>query len=385
MLQTPKSVCTGCRACELICPQKCISMECDEYGFIYPNVNESKCVSCGLCNQVCHAASPRHSPIEISKIEEKQAYFGKYTSNEIVGLSSSGGAFSAIVDSYLNDGDFVFGSAYDENLYVCHTYTTKKDYEKLRKSKYVFSDLQRTYAEVERCLKDGKRAVFVGTPCQVAGLKSFLRRDYSELVTVDFICHGTPSARFLEEHRKYLENKFQKKVVNMDFRSKKMGWKKHCMFVTFDDGAEYLADRFEDFYFAKFMGYENLRECCYSCKYSNAGHQSDLTIADFWGITKCYPERDDDKGLSLIVSNTEKGVSLLNNEGFKKLMMLSELEWKDWKYIYKEHQYPFEKREQFLRDYKKYGWAKLADKNLIHYRCKSYASKIKRMITGTKR
>lgn len=213
-----KSDCNGCGVCALRCPKKAITMVEDEEGFLYPEIDESKCVHCGLCKKVCS-----NNP---TKINNEQTYITQNKNKDILNDSSSGGMFDILANYILDKNGIVFGVKYDNNLNVIHAYTkSKKGLEKFRHSKYVRSDLKNTYKEVEKFLKDDQYVLFTGTPCQCAGLKSYLMKDYEKLITCDIICHANPSPKVFDMFKKNLENKYSKKIINIDFRNKKKyGW-----------------------------------------------------------------------------------------------------------------------------------------------------------------
>lgn len=357
MLTINRKKCTGCHACELVCPKKCISFEKDEYGFIYPYIDREKCSYCGACEKICHAEIQDKN--EFLKKEKKQfGYYGWSKDESLIYNSSSGGAFSSIVESWLDDEGVVFGATYTEDLsYVCHQSFKKSNYAPLRKSKYVFSDPEHSYAEVKECLNKGEKVLFTGTPCQIAGLKAFLCKDYENLLTMDFICHGTPSIDMLNEHVKYVSK--GKKVIAIDFRSKKYGWRKYCLKINNSDG-EYIKSIEEDFYLYAFMKYRILRECCYFCQYSDGHHVSDITLADFWGIKSYKPDYTANKGVSLIIFNNEEALSATYT-GLKTRMELCSLEKKEYAYIYKSHdKYDYQARKETLVDIKSRGMQTLS-------------------------
>lgn len=382
MLETNMVMCTGCRACEAACPVKCISIITDEEGFLYPKVDAERCIQCGKCNKVCHAQFVNKTELTPEKMDEKFVLFGHNRATLLVEKSSSGGAFSSIAECWSAEDGVVVGSAYSEDFYVRHECCSVRNYEPLRKSKYVFSDPANTYAQVKEYLEIGKKVLFTGTPCQVAGLKAFLGKDkeYKGLLTMDFICHGTPSITMFKAHLTNLEKKEQKKIVKVDFRSKKLGWKRHCFYCQFDDGSEYVAPWHEDYYLSLFMGYNNLRKCCYHCQYSNSNQVSDITVADFWGISKCKPELDTDEGESLLVANTAKGKHLLSLLNAQCIMDLQPLEEAYWHYIYKEHKYPEEKRKQFYAQYHKEGYERMEKRFQTSRKVKNVLSDVKKRL-----
>ena len=202
-----KSKCSGCHACSSICPKKCISLVADEEGFLYPKVNEKECLNCNLCEQVC----PFLNPIGISKDEAPIAYAAKNLDEGTRTKSSSGGVFTAIAEHVIGQGGIVFGSAFDSPYNVVHIGVQKKDeLQRLRGSKYVQSKIGNTYQEAKEALVSGRVVLFTGTPCQIGGLKAFLKKDYPNLYTQDLICHGVPSPKIFKEYKKFIEKKYYK-------------------------------------------------------------------------------------------------------------------------------------------------------------------------------
>lgn len=215
-----KQDCCGCEACRQICPKACITMQRDEQGFLYPNVNESNCIDCGLCEKVCPVINQSYGHKPIS------TFAAKHLNEEIRMNSSSGGIFSALSEETINAGGIVFGACFDEEFNVIHNYaTTLVDCKHFRGSKYVQSRIGDSYIHCEKFLKEGKLVLFSGTPCQVAGLKKYLRKEYPNLLTIDVVCHGVPSPVVWQE---YLKSKFgNNKPLYINFRDKqKLGWNK---------------------------------------------------------------------------------------------------------------------------------------------------------------
>ncbi len=301
-----KEDCCGCGACLNICPKQAISMKEDECGFIYPVINEDKCIKCGQCKKVCafQNASQNNSPIEcyaaVSK-NEKQAK-----------KSASGGVFAAMATDYIDKGGVVFGAAFDEEWKVHHISVETKDQLRfLQGSKYVQSDIEMSYKEVKACLDSGRQVLFSGTPCQVAGLQSFLGQEYENLLTVDIVCHGVPSNRMFQEYIKVLESKYRGKVSDFTFRDKTIGWGINGSTIVngkkikiWQSASSYL------FYFSKGWIY---RENCYKCPYACEHRPADITLGDYWGIEKQHPEIlgkngwNESKGISCVVVNSNKG------------------------------------------------------------------------------
>lgn len=341
MIEIRNSIdCCGCNACVQRCPKQCISMRNDKEGFWYPVVEKSVCINCGLCEKVCPQINVGHP----NKPLVTFAY--KHSEKDILKKSSSGGAFTLLAEKTINDGGVVFGAAFDKDWNVAHEWVeTIEGLDKLRMSKYVQSNIGDTFKEAESFLKKGRKVLFVGTPCQIHGLKLFLRKDYENLLSVDFICHGVPSPGVWQ---KYLRNltKGEKNSVSflskhhfskldalwdIQFRNKSFGWKKYS-FVLHYNLAEPPCDSekntvssplYTDKVFAETLNENSylrgfirdlyLRPCCYECRNKSFKSCSDITLGDFWGVENTYPSLYDENGVSCMMVNTEHGTSFLND------------------------------------------------------------------------
>lgn len=342
--------CTGCRACELTCPEQCIRMEYDDEGFLYPVTGEDACVQCGLCRKSCHVLTP-----PARREDEKDGVYGWNRDESVRRNSSSGGAYSAIIHSF--GSDTAFGAVHDlDAAKVRHMSLMSSAAGPQRKSKYVFSDLENCYREAEKKLQEGQRVVFSGTPCQISGLYAYLKQDYETLITVDLICHGVPSMKVLNGHLDAVSAK--KNIERVDFRPKAYGWSRHALLIDFDERRHYLKDEIEDEYLYAFLGNYSLRKCCYDCQYSNGGHRADITLADFWGIRQMDPAYNDEKGLSLMIFNTRKGKDLL--PALQESMHLYPLERQHYAYVYTEHCYDKKKRRKYFTKFKTGGYTNAA-------------------------
>ena len=211
-----KEKCTGCRACEQICPTKCIEMVSDKEGFAYPIKNEEKCIHCGLCKKGC----PILNKIQNNK-ENQEVYTLKNKDKNVVLDSSSGGAFTSIMQSFCDDNTVIFGVKFDENLKAVHDYVYNiKDAKIFKKSKYVQSNVRNTYEKAKEFLEEGKKVLYTGTPCQIAGLKKYLNKEYENLLLVDLICHGVPSQKVFDKYIEEIKNKYKKDIKSINFREK---------------------------------------------------------------------------------------------------------------------------------------------------------------------
>ncbi|MDY2883956.1 MAG: Coenzyme F420 hydrogenase/dehydrogenase, beta subunit C-terminal domain [Romboutsia timonensis] len=297
---TRKENCTGCHACYNVCPKKCIDMNFDEEGFLYPSVDSSKCVECGLCEKVCpiiHTVEVENEPIAV----------GCYNKDEKIRMeSSSGGIFTLLSELTIQSGGVVFGAGFDENYNVRHAYVDNMDdLKKFRGSKYVQSTIGSSYYDAKKFLEQGRQVLFTGTPCQIAGLKRYLKKDYYNLVCQDIVCHGVPSTYVWNHYKNFIAD--GRKIVGIKFRDKSTGWKTYSLQIDFDDGSSYKDIGNENSYIKGFVKDFYLRPSCYECKYKTLHRESDITLADFWGIEANEPELDDNKGTSLIFINSDKG------------------------------------------------------------------------------
>lgn len=323
-----KKDCCGCSACVQRCPKHCISLKEDVEGFLYPQVDVSSCIDCGLCEKVCpvlHPYEPRNPQL---------VFAAKNRDEKIRIESSSGGVFTALAETVICEGGVVFGACFDEKWEVMHTYVeTLEELSRFRGSKYVQSRMGNCYQQAETFLKEGRKVLFSGTPCQISGLKLYLRREYDNLLTVDLICHGVPSPGVW---RKYLKEEVARKrekntvlphpihgenalIEGISFRDKMLGWKKYsfalALSTTNGSGEKFsFCSRIpftENTFMRGFLADLYLRPSCYACPTRCGKSGSDITLGDFWGIEYVKPEIDDDKGLSCVLANTDKGSEMV--------------------------------------------------------------------------
>lgn len=311
--------CCGCNACVQRCPKDCISMHEDHEGFLYPVVDKNNCINCDLCRKVCpiiNQEEPRH-PLKV--------YAAKNKNEQIRKESSSGGVFTLLAEQILKDRGVVFGAKFNDKWEVIHDYTETLDgLTAFRGSKYVQSCIGETYKQTEEFLKQGRKVLFSGTPCQIAGLNMFLRKKYDNLFTVDLICHGVPSPKvfrlYLEEIIKIKTKKTTPVITHINFRDKTVGWKKYGFAILgsnlkgeMNKNSILLSETLDKNIFMRgFLRDLYLRPSCHACPSKSLKSGSDITIADYWGIGNYYPEFDDDKGISLIIVNTVKGSLIFN-------------------------------------------------------------------------
>lgn len=302
---TDKHNCCGCEACRQRCPHDCITMREDNEGFLYPEVDMAKCIDCGLCEKVCPIINV---PSDVR--EPLHTYAAINPNEEIRMASSSGGIFSALAEQTLTTGGVVFGARFDKDWNVEHGWTDTLDGIKaFRGSKYVQSKIGNSYREVERFLKQGRNVLFSGTPCQIAGLKTFLRKDYPNLLTVDIICHGVPSPKAWQS---YLHRKKTNAPEIVDFRDKTTGWETYSICIK-NNKRTFRERATNNNYMRCFIGNLTLRPSCYNCCFKKAQSSSDISIGDFWGLRHIHPNLADNKGVSVVIVNSNKGNHQLSN------------------------------------------------------------------------
>ena len=301
------SDCCGCKACKQACAKKAITFLTNDEGFEYPHIDTEACVDCGLCEQVCPIAKS-----EDIKYASGVAYAAQNTNQYDIMQSSSGGAFVALAKVILEQEGVVYGAAYNNGPYVKHTRVDNiDDIEKVMGSKYVQSDINMTYQQAKSDLQNGKWVYFTGTPCQIAGLRLFLRKEYKNLLTSDLVCHGTPSPAIFANTVNHMGENLGKKFVCYSFRDKKIhGWSCSSSSSWEKDDKEYYLKYSKDMeaYFNAFISGDLMRMNCYSCPFASQQRVSDITLADYWGVRKLHPEFPEiHKGVSLIIVNTDKG------------------------------------------------------------------------------
>lgn len=299
--------CCGCTACSNICIHQAITMIPDSLGFLYPKVDEDKCINCGLCDNVCQFQDnyKRYDNFDIPEV-----YQFRLDSDSELRKSQSGGAFFAIANKFINDGGVVYGAAFTGTWRVIHQKATdSQSLDKLRMSKYVQSDIRGIFPKIKEELKSGIKVLFSGTACQVAGLKSYVpKRLHENLFCIDIICHGVPSPKIWEDYLQYLQEKRNSKIIRACFRDKRFGWHGARESFLYANGHEEFRRTSNYLYFSGL----SMRESCSQCPYTNIKRVGDITVGDQWGIPKDSPY-EDDKGLSLILINSDKGKQLFEN------------------------------------------------------------------------
>lgn len=305
---TDKVKCCGCTACFNICLKKCISMQPDTEGFLYPIVDKKQCVNCGLCEKVCPILN--YKPIE----EKTPAAYVIRTKNQNDLMQSTSGGFSTpLAQWFFSKGGSVWTASYDDNWNVVHREFTKDDvdFSKTRGSKYVQSYLGDTYTKIQDELKKGRWVCFIGTTCQVYGLKEFLKKDYENLITVDLVCHGTPSPKLWEKYIDFQTKKYNSRITDINFRNKTYGYHSGTMMLKFENGKKYTGSARVDYMLKSFFSEIASRPSCYTCKFKQLNRVSDYTVFDCWHMGELLGKKDDDRGYTNLLVHTDKGGELL--------------------------------------------------------------------------
>jgi len=298
--------CSGCSACVVVCPYGAISMQPDGHGFFYPEIAQEKCIQCGACLESCDFKKRNDLASASSRSYHLPLVYAVKHSNEAKRMSSqSGGAFTALAEYILARGGIVYGAGYGEDFRVIHKRVTNlEQLEELKGSKYVQSDTSEIFAEVMSDLKAGKEVLFSGTPCQIAGVSCI--KDKSKLYLCDLVCHGVPSPKIWQDFLSFRQAEHGGNITAVNFRDKSFKWQSHVETIQFSDGSKVSGTIYRDLFY-EHLG---LRPSCFDCKYASFNRISDLTIGDFWGIEKAVPGFQDEKGVSLLLVNTEKGTRL---------------------------------------------------------------------------
>lgn len=303
---TSKSKCTGCMACYNVCPNDAIEVIENEEGFLYTKINEEKCIECGLCKKVCPT-----NKLYSYKYENPEFYavINKNEDDRI--KSSSGGVVSCIVKEILKDNGTVYGVTLDNNVAKHVRINNEKDLYKIMGSKYVQSEIGDIFKYVKSDLDENKKVLFTGTPCQIEGLKSYLGSEYENLICISIICHGVPSPKVFKKHIEEKEKNENKKIGNVSFRDKTFGWHKFSMLYEYENNNQKIIPFVDDIFMQGFLKNYFLRESCYNCQMRfEKKNSADIIIGDFWGIENVMPDIDDDKGVSAIIVNSEKGKNI---------------------------------------------------------------------------
>jgi coenzyme F420-reducing hydrogenase beta subunit len=343
-----------------VCPNKAVVIKNDDEGFPFPVVDQENCTGCRACIEYCAFQKGYQYTSDTPMV-----YAVKHKDENVRAASTSGGVFTAISDYVLARSGVVFGAKSDEYHKVAHAAArTSFERDAFRGSKYVKSDLGDCFTQVKDYLSEGILVLFSGTPCQTAALRSYIG-EHDNLLTLDFVCHGTPSQLMLDEYIRYVESKRKKKIISHIHRSKQFGWRGHLEANVFTNGMSDCSSFYSQLY--KYICYSSLNlilnQSCYNCKYTNFRRPSDITMGDFWGIEGCMPDFDDNKGVSMLLINSNKG-----REVFSFIKNVVEYRESDMENVAKKQLHlslpnlPNPKRDAFYNDYFDYGFAYVVEK-----------------------
>lgn len=299
--------CFGCSACMNICQSKAITMKADKRGFLYPQVDTERCVGCNLCKNIC----PLRNYIERSITFEPLVFAAKNRDVNIRNNSSSGGVFYGLAEKILEYDGIVYGALFDDTFQVIHKRgKTIDDIYRMQGSKYVQSNLGSIFKSVEEDLLNQKKVLFIGCPCQIDGLKRYLKDGIQDnLVTCDLVCKGVNSPKIWRDYLTYITK--GERILAISFRDKTLGWRRPSMNIQ-TNKRNYIESASYDYFFQAFYSSLILRKSCFFCQYSRLKREGDITIGDFWGIENIYPQMDDNRGISLVIVNSIKGQALFS-------------------------------------------------------------------------
>ncbi|AFL69144.1 Coenzyme F420 hydrogenase/dehydrogenase, beta subunit C-terminal domain [Sulfurospirillum barnesii] len=359
-----KKECNGCNACFDACSDaQAIRFEIDKEGFWYPKVDLDKCTDCGVCEKVCPELNADSPKLKVGK--EPIVYAARHKDKEVIKDSTSGGVFTAFAELFYQMGGYVGGAVYDNDFNIKHIVTNDvNDLPKLRSSKYAQSDLTGFHASVKALLRKGEKVLVCGTPCQMAGLRMFLRKPYENLLILDFICRGINSPKVYQKHLNSLEKKFGSKINYLKAKNKELGWRSLTFKATFENGEAYYAKGRDDNYTRGYLQTGNItRVSCFDCKFKKNPRIADITMGDFWGVEKVAPELDDNLGTSLIMCNTDQGMNYfqaLDNIDFKKVTIEDIIPGN--RSLYQSVSESTENREYFFEDLDRYDFDYVTNK-----------------------
>lgn len=302
-----KSSCTGCALCHDVCKKEAITMSINEEGFIYPIIDESKCIKCKKCEKSCPTIN------ENEFHESKIAYYGRLMDD--IKLNSSGGLCKAFSNTVFQNDGVVFGAVLLHDKLIHLKRTSEKEYSSMSGSKYLQSNMEGIFNQIEEELNKNKKVLFTGCPCQCVAVETNFKNNtfYNNLYICEILCHGVPSPSIFKDWIGFLEKKYKSRISNYNFRSKKNGWTKPTVEITFENGKRIIQSHNESNYHVWFGKHLSLRQSCFECKYRNIKRTSDITLGDFWGIKELHIiDKEIEKGTSVLLVNTDKGKQLLD-------------------------------------------------------------------------
>ena len=303
-------LCTGCTACVHVCPVKCITMVEDAEGYLNAKIDQTKCIDCGSCVRTC----PQNHKDKCINGATKRVLVLRSKDDKLLKKSASGGVFATIAKKFIQQGGVAVGAAYDDDLVVRHTIVNKvEDLWKLQNSKYVQSIIGDCFPKIKDLLKSGSKVLFSGTPCQVAGLRRYLKRDYDNLITADIICHGVPSPKLFKEYVHWKSEKLNMEIGSVNFRDKADGWGLTLAFRPKSGNKVVDVIGPTDPYYENFLQGNLHRPCCYDCHYTSQYRPADITMGDYWGVEREHPGKYSYKGVSMLMLNTDHAVEFFKD------------------------------------------------------------------------
>ena len=317
VISDPKNCC-GCSACANICPKEAITMEADGLGFVYPLVNKDNCIECGLCEKVCDF-NPQYKRDNL--FDEPLVYGCRHKNEEELSQSQSGALSYALAEQFILEGGILYGATLSSiDVVRHHRCSSRSEIQMIRMSKYIQSDVSLSYRSIKKDLSEGNKVLFFGTPCQVAGLKSYIGNKYREqLYTCDLVCHAVPSPTIWRDYCKAIEHKYKGKIKNVIFRNKKFGWHSHAetFMIQKNNGQEEMVTKqtFRKLFYSHLI----VRPSCSICHYTNLKRVGDISCGDFWGWEKFHSDWNDNKGVSLALINSERGYELFMRANLKSI------------------------------------------------------------------
>lgn len=359
--------CCGCNACGDVCTHGAITFNTDIEGFWYPVVNEDKCVDCGLCEKVC----PILNIGELKKNDFPQpvCYAAEHKNMEVVFDSTSGGLFSALADIMYKDKGYVGGAIFNEDFSVRqYISNNKSDLPRIRSSKYLQSSFEGFFIEVRTLLRNGEKVLVCGSPCQMAALRAFLRKDYENLIIVDYICRGINSPKVWRKYLDSFEERYDSKVVYCKAKSKEYGWRNLTQKVILANGKHVYETKEQSNYTKGYLQTNAYcRPSCYECKFKGYPRMADITLADFWGIEKINTSMEKNLGTSLVMINSKKGKAYFEN--VKQRIHYIEVPFfqaeKGNPALNKPLGRPLVNRKQFFEDLNQMTFTEIADKYIL--------------------
>lgn len=360
-----KKDCCGCMACGDVCPKEAISFPRDNEGFWYPQVDSEKCVNCGLCEKVCPVLNLEN--VNKNKKEDLKVYGGYHNDIVIRFDSTSGGIFTALAQVMYSEKGYVSGAFYTDKFDVENYISNSKlDLRKLRSSKYVQSSAYGLYEKIKTLLDSGEKVLACGSPCQMAALRSYLNKDYDNLVVVDFLCRACNSPKVFHKYLESLESSYESSIVAIKDKNKDHGWHSLARKITFENGKVYYGEGHDDNYRRGYHLNVFERPSCYGCKFKGVPRISDISLGDFWGIEQIEPSMDKNLGTSLIMVNSKKGVEFFEKAKsrlFVKEYTLDDIVRGNSQAIYGGVEYPKSiDRNAFFEDLDKMSFDECAEK-----------------------